>query len=407
MYLLGLLVMIVGLLISVALHEIGHMLPAKKFGAIVPEYFIGFGPTLFSKKVGQTTYGVKAVLLGGYVRILGMFPEKTREPVLKANGTLKLADEARAQSSEELESARAAGATGKPFYRLNTHQKLIIMFGGPLMNLVLAFVLMATAIVAIGWREPTTTLAEVSVGGAAEVAGIQAGDTIVSWDGVETPTWDDARAAITGSTGEPVTVTVLRGGEEKSFQVTPSLEGDSPVIGITAGQTRVRGSIGMALTGTGQAVGATAKAIVGLPVSLWNLATGLFKDEPRDPNGALSIVGVANMAGEITAGGSGAGAGSLDWPDRISLLLSLMASLNIALFVFNLIPLPPLDGGHIAGALWGGVKNTVARVGGKPKPAPPDTAKLVPLSQGVFIALILLTVLLVAADLIKPMNLFG
>lgn len=404
MYLLGLLILVVGLVISVALHEIGHMVPAKKFGAMVPEYYVGFGPTLYSKRVGQTRYGIKAIPLGGYVRILGMFPPPTTQPKANARGQLTLADQAREQSAEELAAAREDGIHGKPFYQLRTYQKLIIMFGGPVMNLVLAVLLTLVIVLGIGWREATTTVAEVSEAGPAAVAGVQPGDRVVAWNGQETPNWDSVRQAVGSSTEHAGELTVIREGQTRTITVTPEVVDGVGRLGILAEEIRVRGSLSDAAESTWQMLTGTASALINLPVSLWNLATGLFSDAPRDPNGALSVVGVARVAGEITAAPSDGG-----WhlADRAALLLSLLASLNIALFVFNLIPLPPLDGGHIAGAAWGGLKNGWARMRGKPRPVPVDTARLVPLSYGVFVVLMGLTLLLVIADFVKPLQLFG
>ena len=112
MFIVGLVILIVGLMISVALHELGHMLPAKKFGALVPEYWIGFGPTVWKTKKGDTTYGLKALPLGGYVRILGMYFPNGNGRKTKADGSLTLAEMARQQSGAELDDAARRGQSG-------------------------------------------------------------------------------------------------------------------------------------------------------------------------------------------------------------------------------------------------------------------------------------------------------
>lgn len=417
MYFVGLLVLLVGLLISVALHELGHLVPAKKFGALVPEYWVGFGPTIFSKQIKGTRYGMKWLLLGGYVRILGMFAPGKK--TYNRRGQLTLAAEARDQSSEEIAAAREDGATGKPFYQLGTGQKLTIMFGGPLMNLVLAFVFTMIAVMALGWQVPTTTVSQVSAtqselgldsssAAPAASAGIEPGDKIVAWsvqDQTITPgSWEELTAAIANTGTKEAEVTLERDGNQIITHLVPVLDAQGePKVGITPTMARQRGSLGDAASQTWDMTTGTVAALGSLPASLWNLATSMFTDAPRDPNGALSVVGVARIAGDVTALDSGTG---VTFADRAAMLLSLLASLNIALFIFNLIPLPPLDGGHIAGALWGGAKNTWARLRHRPRPKPVDTARMVPLTYAVFGVLMVMTVILVVADFVKPLQLF-
>lgn len=415
MYLIGLLVVIVGLVISVALHEFGHLFPAKRFGALVPEFWVGFGPTLWSKTIRGTTYGFKAVLLGGYVRILGMFPPASKKVMEKSpDEKLSLVEQVREQSAEEMASAKADGLRGKGFYQLTTGKKMVVMLGGPFMNLLICVVLTMIVVTGIGWREATTTIAQtvstnaelgVDQEGAspAEEAGILAGDKIVQWNGVDVDSWEQLRALMAKTPSAGTTVEVERDGKPVKLFVTPVTDNaGNSVIGVIADQERVHGSVQDAGKQIWQMFTGTAAALATLPVKLWQLGAGLFGNAPRDASGAMSVVGVARIAGEITAADPNTG---ITFADRAAMLLSLLASLNMALFVFNLIPLPPLDGGHVLGAAWGGVKNTWARITGRPKPAPVDTAKMVPVSYAVFGILMVVTIILVAADFIKPLKL--
>ncbi len=413
MFLLGLFILVAGLLISVALHELGHMLPAKKFGALVPEYWIGFGPTLWKTKKKGTTYGLKALPLGGFVRILGMFYPDGNGPKVKRDGRETLSEMARQQSRLELDEAAAEGMQGTPFYALSTPKKLIIMLGGPVMNLLIAVLLVAIVTLGIGWNAPSTTIAEVpaSEGGetsAAVAAGIEPGDTIIEWDGTTISSWQDLTEEIQG-TSQPVEVVVERDGQLLTLTAEPGIAEDgSRYLGVVSAVERQKGTVGDVASTIWMQTKLTGQAVVALPVSLYELTTSFFTGEERDQNGVLSIVGVARLAGEITgtpsdAGGAGLPSG-VSFLDRAGLMLSLLGALNMALFIFNLIPLPPLDGGHVVGALWGGVRNASAKVRGKPKPPPADTARMVPVSYVVFGVLMVMTVILVVADLVKPIT---
>lgn len=419
MWLIGFVVLILGVLISVALHELGHLIPAKKFGAAVPEYWIGFGPKLWKTKYKGTTYGIKAVLLGGYVRIIGMFPPtRSGQRMTKANGQPTMAEEARRQSQADIQEARRSGVPGVPFYQLTTPQKLVVMTGGPLMNLLLCFLIVATILLGFGWQAPSTTIESVvndETSSPAVVAGILPGDTVLSWGGSEVESWDQLRSLIQDTPESGAVVELQRSdGQTDAVTVVPDINDDGErSIGIVSQLQRERGD----LSDVGRVVWTqftgTVAAVAALPVSLYEMARSFVTGEERDPNGVVSIVGVARIAGQITspdslsqeqttAGGTVTVAPSFE--DRVVMMLSLLASLNMALFVFNLIPLPPLDGGHVAGALYGGAKNVVAKLRGKPKPAPADTARLMPLTYGVFIALMAMTVILVLADIVNPVT---
>ena len=430
MYALGLVFLLVGLIVSVALHELGHLLPAKRFGALVPEYWVGFGPKLFSVRRGGTTYGLKAVLLGGYVRIVGMFaPATALRGKSKARADRQnpesLPAQARLQSAEEVEEISAAEpalSSGKPFYQLRTWQKAVVMAGGPAMNLVLALLLTAIAVVGIGHQTPTTAVGQVVSTTSdmplaegtelapdavvpAAAAGLQPGDRITSWNGTEATSWEQLVELMEETPAAGADVVFERGGTVHKTTLVPIIDADGQArIGIVAALERQRGDWAEVFQTTGAQIKGTAGAIVGLPVSLWNLTQQLFTDAPRDPAGAMSVVGVARLAGEVSSVEPTNGA-EVTLLDRVAILISLLASLNVALLVFNLIPLPPLDGGHIAGALYSGARRGVAKVFRRPDPGPADTARLVPISYAVFALLVGMSLILMVADVVKPLTL--
>ncbi|MGC5626753.1 M50 family metallopeptidase [Georgenia sp. Z1344] len=435
-FLLGVLVLAVGLVASIGLHELGHLVPAKRFGVLVPRYFVGFGPTLWSTRRGETEYGLKAIPLGGFVTLAGMFaPARPGRRTHRKDGRPTLAQEAREISAEEVPE----GQEHRAFHRLPVGKKIVVMMGGPLVNLVLSVILLAIVVCGIGISAPTTTLDSVQecvatsagtgdggtdespttpapgdadcLAGPGAAAGLQPGDEIVSWGGVEVEEWTEVQETIASGGAVPTDVVVERDGAEVALTVTPEVverpvEGGgtapTPYVGIGPAFAQDRLSVtevpGMAweqLTGT-------AEIIVRLPVALVDVAKATFGLQERDP-GVVGLVGVGRFAGEIA---------SVEAPEytgvqRFADLLSLLGALNMTLFVFNLVPLLPLDGGHVAGALWEGLRRFVARLRGRPDPGPADTARLLPLTYVVVALMIGMTVLLVVADIVVPVSLTG
>ena len=437
LYVLGVVIFVVGLAVSIGLHEIGHLVPAKIFGVRVGQYMIGFGPTLFSKKVGETEYGVKAIPLGGYISMAGMFPpgdEPTESPNKVRRLFGKLVQDARQASDEsmvDLDKSRA-------FYNLPVWKRIIIMVGGPFMNLVLAFVLFAILVVGIGQPAPTTSVAAVTqcvtaegvpadcsdatVDGPGVTGGLLAGDTIISINGEKVTNWVDGTEIIRSSAGKPLSVVVDREGVEKTLTITPVLATRSQVdsdgkpvldaagnpinqevgfIGISPTYAMTSQPITAVFPLMGENISGVTNMILHLPQRMVDVSNAAFGEGERDVNGPIGIVGVGRVAGEVA---------STDQVDPVSkgaTLIGILASLNIALFVFNMVPLLPLDGGHIAGALYEAARRQIAKWRKRPDPGPFDTAKLMPLTLLVVVLLGSMSALLLYADIFKPISIFG
>lgn len=419
LFILGVLAVALGLAASIALHELGHLIPAKLFNIKVTQYMVGFGPTLFSKKRGDTVYGVKAVPLGGFISMAGMYP-----PAREGAKIRRLAASARKADTEQSEGVPPE----RLLYNLPPWKRIIIMAGGPFTNFVIATVLFAVMISGFGAQQPTTTLAGVSPCVAAAVdasntcpedsaapaleAGLQPGDTIVSFNGQELESWEQLTSMIRETPGEEAELVYLRGGEQRATTITPAAS-EFPYIQDGTVVTGVVGAVGMEsevqtvrepLTAVipymADSVATTVKAVANLPEKLKGVALTAAGVQEREDDSPVSVVGVGRIAGEVTA---------LEGPaamDKAAMLVGLLGAVNLALFVFNLIPLLPLDGGHIVGALWDALRRRTAKLLGKPEPAPFDQTKLLPFSLG-FAALMLTGgLLLIYVDIFKPISLF-
>jgi len=439
---LGVAVFVLGLLVSIILHEIGHLVPAKRFGVRVSEFFAGFGPVLIARRRGETTYGIKAIPLGGYVRMVGMFAP-ARGTAATGQGTgigtaagpdagaargSSLVAEARQQSLAEIRP----GEEHRAFYALSVPKKLVIMLGGPVMNLLIAIVLITVVLTAFGRPVLTTTLGNVqpclSDAGDCEAAdapspaalgGLEVGDRIVSWAGQSVASWPDIPEAIATHGARPATVRIERDGQPLTLTVVPELV-DRPVasggevVTDAAGNpvTRPQPYVGIGPSAAlqpqplseapaviGQAVGQTFHIVATLPQRLAAIANAAFGDGERD-QGVVGIVGVGRFAGEIASIDSSA----YGLKERTADMLNLLASLNLALFVFNLIPLLPLDGGHIAGALWEGLRRAWARLRGRADPGRVDVARALPLTYVVLLVMVGMSLLLAYADIVTPVS---
>lgn len=434
---LGVLVIALGLIASIALHEWGHYFPAKKFGVYISQFMIGFGPTLFSRKRGETEVGFKAIPLGGYVAMAGMYPPKDKNTPSTVSTTGFL-DNAVGEDITP-EEAEREDMEKRSFYRLPLIPRITIMLGGPLMNLLIAVVLYA--VVLMGFGVPALSL---SVGSVSEcvvpatqtrsvcgpndpaapgaLAGLQPGDRITSVNGEPVDEWFALTEKIRLSPGRALPITFERDGQVQATTLTPLLteryafdedgeilvdaQGNPQVenvgfVGISSALENQRQPVTEVLPAVWDNTVGVARIIATLPQRLVDTARAAFGPEERDPNGPISVVGVGRIAGEIAT------VDTLSLRDRTASLIGILASLNVALFVFNLIPLLPLDGGHVAVALFDSVRRKVVRARGKPDPGPVNASRLVPLTLVVVAILGGMSVLLMYADIVNPIRLFS
>ncbi|GHJ49778.1 Zn-dependent protease [Catellatospora sp. TT07R-123] len=403
-YLVGLLLFALAILISVSLHEAGHMSTAKAFGMKVTRYFVGFGPTLWSFKRGETEYGVKGIPLGGFVRITGMTPQ-----------------------DEDADDERA-------MWRYPVWKRTIVMSAGSMVHFILAAVALFFVAIFSGLPNPALPrgneinaqpavldvqpcvvpalpLRDCAAGdpqSPATTAGLRNGDRITAVNGTEVGTWEQAVAKIRPlEAGKPATLTVVRDGAVQQVTVTPAAVERK----MTDGSTKKVSAIGVGLTPTipftvryspGAAIGASAdfagvmakgtfEAMKEFPQRIPNLFSAIAGEE-RDPNTPISVVGASRLGGEAVEKGL--------W----DVFWMLFISLNLFVGVFNLLPLLPLDGGHIAIAWFERIRSWVYARLRKPDPGRVDYFKLMPLTYTVILIFGAFTLLTVTADLVNPIT---
>jgi membrane-associated protease RseP (regulator of RpoE activity) len=428
MMVLGIVIFVVGLLVSIAWHELGHLSTAKLFGIRVPQYMVGFGPTIFSRKKGDTEYGIKAVPFGGYIRMIGMFPpgDDGRIAARSTSPWRGMIEDARSAAFEELQP----GDENRLFYTRKPWKRVIVMFAGPFMNLILAVALFLTVLMGFGITQQTTSVSSVSQcviaqsqnrddckkgdpASPAAAAGLKAGDKIVSFDGVKTDDWNKLSDLIRATPGKDVAIVVDRKGQDvtlhakiasnqvakkdSSGQVVPGKFVTAGFLGFSAANGVVRQDLGQSVTWMGDRISEAVDSLADLPgkiPALWNAA---FDGAPRQPDSPMGVVGAARVGGEIF---------TLDIPptQQLATALMLIAGFNLSLFLFNMLPLLPLDGGHIAGALWEALRRNLARVLRRPDPGPFDVAKLMPVAYVVAGVFVCFTLLVLIADVVNPVK---
>jgi membrane-associated protease RseP (regulator of RpoE activity) len=391
---LGVLAFVVALLTSVMIHEAGHYLTAKKFGMKVTEFFLGFGQKIWSTQRGETEFGLKAIPAGGYCKIVGMSPR------------------------EELSPADADRA----FIKGSIAQRLIVLGAGSFLHFVLGFILLITLFAGVGVNSITNQVQKVadcipqtatevcsatSTPSPAKNAGVISGDKLVKINNQSFKQWSDAIAVIRASAGKPINIVVDRNGDLIPLTVTPATRMvDGKAIGVLGvinqvGTVRFNPIVATqkSITFGGDILSNSITSLIKLPSKIPDLLAQTFGGKTRDPEGLVGVVGVARVSGET------ASTGKLTTNEKIATFILIIASLNIFVGMFNLLPLLPLDGGHMAVAIADGIRNFWARRRGQPKPAPIDVERLTPITLVVFVFMAALSIILLAADIFNPIRL--
>ncbi|HEY0239282.1 MAG TPA: site-2 protease family protein [Friedmanniella sp.] len=427
-YVAGAVVFFALVMASIALHEVGHLVPGKLFGVKTTQYFVGFGRTLWSTRRGETEYGVKAIPLGGYVRFVGMYPPSREHPdqVRRTRTGMfqTLADQAR---SVEWEDIRPED-DGRLFYQKRGWQKVIIMAGGPTMNILLAFGLLLGVTATYGVARPQLTVSEIQAcivpGNATDTSctgkaptpaaqmGLQPGDRIVAFNSRAVDSWSEVSTLIRGNLDRPAQLTVIRAGRRVELPTVntvvqgvpdaldPSKRVAAGFLGMVPTVERVRGGPVAVVQDMWTMTEQTAVAIVHFPAKVFYTGYNLVTGKPRDLYGPMSILGASRAAGEI------ASTHQIGTADKAAALFSVLGSVNLFVALFNFVPLLPLDGGHIVGALYEAVRRRLAALFKRPDPGFVDTARMLPVAYVVGSLIAVSGAVLILADVIDPIRLF-
>jgi membrane-associated protease RseP (regulator of RpoE activity) len=376
------------------IHEAGHYLTAKKFGMKVTEFFLGFGQKIWSTQRGETECGLKAIPAGGSCKIVGM------------------------SSREELSPADADRA----FIKGTITQRLIVLGAGSFLHFVIGFVLLISLFAGVGITSVTNQVQKVSdcvpqtstevcnatsTPSPAKNAGVLAGDKLVKINGESFKEWSDAVAVIRANAGKQLEIVVDRGGDQIPLLVTPATRMvDGKAIGVLGvineiGTVRFNPIVATqkSVTFGSDILANSVTSLIKLPSKIPDLLAQTFGARERDPEGLVGVVGVARVSGET------ASTGKLTTNEKIATFILIVASLNIFVGMFNLLPLLPLDGGHMAVAIADGFRNFWAKRRGLPKPAPIDVERLTPITMVVFVLMAGLSIVLLAADIFNPIRL--
>ncbi len=390
------LIVVLALVIMIFLHELGHYLTAKWSGMKVTEFFIGFGPKLWSFRRGETEYGLKAIPAGAYVRIIGMNNLDECPPE----------DEPRT------------------FRQQSFPKRLLVVSAGSLMHFLQAFVLLVLLLGVFGTPggvvldtergEEAWVIADVTEGSAAATAGVEPGDRVISIDGLPTPTFDDVGAVVRPRAGDDVRVVVERDGERLDLDTTIGRREDDRTqgfFGIGPTFPEVRQGPVDAVTQAGRELGLGLKQAGTALGSFFTGGIGGFADQVanggNDPGPTVSGEQATGGGGRVVSEGDedrllsiyGAARIGVNLTDRgIEDLLLFMVSINIFIGVFNLVPLLPLDGGHVVIAVYERIRS----IGGRRHMA--DVSRLLPLTYAFVLFLLVLGASSLYLDIVDPIG---
>jgi membrane-associated protease RseP (regulator of RpoE activity) len=396
---IGVVAFVGALLTSVMIHEGGHFLTARRFGMKATQFFVGFGPTLWSTRRGETEYGVKAIPAGGFVKIVGMTP---LEPV-------------------------DAGDEDRAFYRQPAGRRTVVLVAGSFMHFVICLVLVLFASLAIGQVvETRPALAKLTdcvasgtdqtcgkgdaVQAPAKAAGVQPGDVVLAIDGKKVKDGSDFIRTVRKSAGEPLVLSVQRDGKKLDLTVLPvpvdrpSLTDEKKnervgAIGVTVQRRLVteRMGFGASMKDAGSNLKLMFTSFTDLTHKLGTITKVYSSD--RDPNTFIGPVGGARISGEVLASDLSTGV-------KLWQFVLLIASLNLFVGIFNLLPLLPLDGGHIAVVWFETARDRIRRARGYVGELQRvDLAKLMPITYAVVLLFVLSTIWLLGADIVNPVKL--
>ncbi len=367
LWIAGVVLFLVILMVSVGLHEAGHMVAAKKLGVKVPEFFVGFGTKLFGFKRGGTEYGMRLIPAGGYVRLVD-------------------------ESVEEGKPEREALSYVAPWKRQ------IIYVAGPLVNIVLGFVILFGVILVYPYDQPSTTIekinscsAEEAVCGA-ETAGIVPGDKLLSIDGTEIKSYAEISPLLKGQSS--VAMEVLRDGKILEFANVP-VKDDR--FGVNLSRESIYRTPGEAAGVTVDLVVKSGEAVLSIPQQIPGLVATVFTGAERDPESVGSVVGAGKTYGDVAA------TEKLDVGDKIRTFLLIAGGLNMSLGLLNLLPILPLDGGRMLFAFIDSCRKFFSKI--RKKKYTPTPYKWIKIAT-VVPALMLIGVmaLLIVADIVAPIT---
>lgn len=446
LYLLGVVLFVGAILVSIGLHELGHMIPAKKFGGKVTQYFIGFGPTVWSKQVGETEYGLKAIPLGGYVKIVGMLPPgaaQLGEVTVDADGqqVTRVRKSNTGMFTQLISDARAAewelvqpGDEDRLFYKMPSWKKIVVMAGGPSVNIAIAFclfwgvyatygnvvdveaqagppVIESVSRCVVPYADGERACTDSDPVAPAYEAGLRPGDVVTSFNGTPVTGWEQLRGLIRDNASGDAVIGYEREGRSltgetsTTVQARPTSTDDETLtqvgfLGVTPEVVPVKEYGGPIYTAGQMAVMTkdTVVALGELPVKVWGVARAIVGLEERAQDSPVSIVGGGRIAGEVSS------SELFLLEEKVVGLVGLVAGFNLFIGLFNFLPLLPLDGGHIASASWEWARRGWARLRRRPDPGYVDAAKLLPIAYVVASALLVMGVVLIIGDLVVPIS---